>query len=132
MINAQLFINAIAMLEEEKGIPKEVIKEALEEALESAYRKEYDPEATVRSEISLTEGTIRLFHVRSVVEVIDDELTEITVKDAQKINPNFKAGDVYETEIDLDEDFSRLAALQVKQVVRQKFREVEKQQTYDK
>ncbi len=132
MLNQKLFINAIQMLEEEKKIPAQVIKEALEEALESAYKREYDAEANVETIIDLEEATVKLFNIKTIVDEIDDDLTEIHIDEARKINPNFKVGDVIKEEIDLDRDFSRIATNQVSQVVRQKFREVEKQNIFKK
>ncbi len=55
----------------------------------------------------------------------NDEDTEISLKEAQKINPDLKEGDTVETEI-VPRDFGRIAAQTAKQVIVQKLREAER------
>jgi len=64
-----------------------------------------------------------------VEEVEDDEL-EISLKDAQVINPEFKIGDLHSTKVNIDE-LGRAAALLAKNVMKQKIREAEKKAVYD-
>ena len=42
------FVNALELLEKDKGIPKEYMIEKIEAALVSAYHKEYGTNANVR------------------------------------------------------------------------------------
>ena len=56
----------------------------------------------------------------------NDEATEISEKDAQKINPDLKEGDTIEIEI-VPRDFGRIAAQTAKQVIIQKLRELERE-----
>ncbi|MGL4382990.1 MAG: transcription termination factor NusA [Bacilli bacterium] len=129
-MKAEDFINAISILEKERGIPKDVVVESLKEALEKAYKKNYDTEADVEVIIDTEAGEIRLYEKRIVVDNLDDEETEIFIEEAQDINPDYKIGDIVVTEVDMEE-FGRLAAVHAKQVVRQKIREAEKTMVYD-
>lgn len=124
------FLNAVEILEKERGIPKDVVVESLKEALEKAYKKNYDTNADIDVQIDTTLGTIRLFEKKLVVDNLDDEELEIFIEEAQEINVNYKVGDIVVTEINVD-DFGRLAAVHAKQVVRQKIREIEKSMIYD-
>lgn len=127
---ADNFLSALSILEDERGIPKAVVIEALKEALEKAYRKNYDSEANVEVIIDDVAGTIRLFEKKIVVDNLDDEELEVFIDEAKEIDPDIKIGDELVTEIKV-EDFGRLAAIHAKQVVRQKIREVEKAIVYD-
>ena len=64
------------------------------------------------------------------MEKANDEDTEISLKEAQKINPDLKEGDTVETEI-VPRDFGRIAAQTAKQVIIQKLREVEREIVYN-
>ena len=127
MLDNKLFLNAIEQLHKERSIPMDTLKEAIQEAFVKTYHKEFDPEADLRVDVDIKKGEIKLFHIKKVVDKIEDELTEILVKDAQKINSDLKTGDSLENEVEFSKDFSTLAALQVKQIIRQKIREKEKE-----
>ena len=83
------------------------------------------PEANVRVEINEKTGKIRLFEIRTVVDDLEDEDLEVSLDEAHDINPNYQVGDIVETEADVDH-IGRLAAIQTKQLFRQKIRETEK------
>ena len=125
------FIQALDLLESERGIKKEVVLDALKEALEKSYKKNYlGPESIVRVEINEKTGKIRLFEIKTVVEELENEDYEIELEDALEINPKYKVGDEIITEVS-PEVFGRLAAIQTKQLLRQKIREAEKESLYN-
>ena len=125
------FMEALNLLIEEKGIEKDVFLEMLKESIAKAYKKNYlNPDANVRVEINEKTGKFRLFEIRTVVDDLDDEDIELSLEEAQAINPFYKVGDVVETEADV-EHIGRLAAIQTKQLFRQKIRETEKETLYN-
>ena len=116
---------------EEKGIEKDVFLEMLKESIAKAYKKNYlNSDANVRVEINEKTGKFRLFELRTVVDDLEDEDLELSLEEAQAINPFYKIGDVVETEADV-EHIGRLAAIQTKQLFRQKIRETEKETLYN-
>jgi N utilization substance protein A len=124
-------MEALNLLIEEKGIEKDVFLEMLKESIAKAYKKNYlNPDANVRVEINEKTGKFRLFEIRTVVDDLDDEDIELSLEEAQAINPFYKVGDVVETEADV-EHIGRLAAIQTKQLFRQKIRETEKETLYN-
>ena len=129
-MNARDLLNALDAFEQEKGISKEVVIEALKEALEKAYKKHTDPDALCRVEINSVKGTIEMYEVKNIVEEVTDDLFEVELEDARKVNPELNIGDTLETPVDPD-TLTRLAAHQAKQVLTQKIREYEKQSVYD-
>lgn len=75
-------------------------------------------------------GATHVYAIKEVMEKANDEDTEISLKEAQKINPDLKEGDTVETEI-VPRDFGRIAAQTAKQVIIQKLREVEREIVYN-
>lgn len=125
------FIQALELLESEKGIQKEIVLDALKEALEKSYKKNYGgPESIIRVDINENNGKIRLYEIKHVVDDVNDEDFELSLEEAQVINPKYQVGDDVVTEID-PEVFGRLAAIQTKQLLKQKIREAEKETLYN-
>lgn len=125
------FIQALELLETEKGIKKETVLDALKEALEKSYKKNYGgSESIIRVDINDKNGKIRLYEIKHVVDDVNDEDYELSLEEAQMINPKYQIGDDVVTEVD-PELFGRLAAVQTKQLLRQKIREIEKENLYN-
>ena len=120
------FFAALADLEKEKGIPRQVFLDALENALASACKKQYaGAMGTVEIKTNPEKGTIEFFTVRTVVDEVVDCESEISLEDAQKIKKSYKIGD-RASEKFVPKDFSRIAAQTAKQVVLQKLHETER------
>lgn len=125
MINKDFFA-ALAALESEKGISRQVFLEALENALVAACKKQYAGAiGTVEIKTNPERGTIEFFTVKTVVEEVVDKENEISLEDAQKIKKSYKIGDKA-TEKFVPKDFSRIAAQTAKQVILQKLHETER------
>ncbi len=118
-------LDALTVLEKEKGISKEIIIEAIEAALISAYKRNFNQAQNVRVDLNRETGTIRVFARKDVVDEVYDSRLEISVDDAANINPNYMVGDVVEIEV-TPKDFGRIAAQTAKQVVTQRVREAER------
>ncbi len=127
MINQDFFL-ALEDLEREKGIPKEAFISALENALAIAYKKYAGETGAVEVRLNPDKKMIKVYSVKTVVEEIVDFNKEISVEEAQDIKKSYKAGDVITTEISTKE-FDRIAAQTAKQVVMQKLREIERDNT---
>ena len=88
-------VAAVAALAKEKNISKEVLFSAIEEALKSAYKNNFSKEygmppsnANVRVELNRETGAVRLFARKTVERWVTDEASEISIEDAQKIQPS--------------------------------------------
>ncbi|WP_017727351.1 transcription termination factor NusA [Halalkalibacterium ligniniphilum] len=119
------FMDALTTLEKEKGISKEVIIEAIEAALISGYKRNFNQAQNVRVDVNRENGSIRVFARKEVVEEVFDARLEISLDEAQRINPNYEVDDVVEIEV-TPKDFGRIAAQTAKQVVTQRVREAER------
>jgi N utilization substance protein A len=128
-MNVEL-MKALEQIEEEKGIGKEVIIEAIEAALLSAYKKNYGASAqNMRIEVDRDTGEMRAYQIRTIVENVEDEHSQIALAEAQEWDPTAKIGDMVEIEV-TPRDFGRIAAQTAKQVVVQRLREAERDLVY--
>ena len=128
-INNKELILALEELEKEKGIKKESLLESIETALVTAYKRNFDSLENVKVVMDEKTGATHVFSLRDVKKKVENPETEITVKEAQKINPDLAEGDVLETEI-VPRNFGRIAAQTAKQVIIQKIREAEREIIY--
>ena len=131
-MNAREFIKALKALEGDKNIPSEIVLDALKQALVLAYQQKIEnaKDSMARVEIDPKKGIIKMFAQKTIVEEVEDDYLEISLEDAKVYNPDYQVGDIYETEVNVD-DYNRMAALYVKQILRQKLREAEKQIIFD-
>ncbi|MBT2654366.1 transcription termination/antitermination protein NusA [Bacillus sp. ISL-18] len=118
-------LDALTILEREKGISRDVLMDAIEAALISAYRRNFNQAQNVRIDLNLGTGSMRVFARKEVVDQVFDPRLEISIEDAQRINPNYQVEDVVEMEV-TPKDFGRIAAQTAKQVVTQRVREAER------
>ena len=125
-IDNKELILALEELEKEKGIKKEYLLESIETALVTAYKRNFDSLENVRVEMDKQTGATHVYSIKEVMKKANDEDTEISVKEAQKINPDLKEGDTVEVEI-VPRNFGRIAAQTAKQVIIQKLRELERE-----
>ncbi len=128
-IDNKELILALEELEKEKGIKKEYLLESIETALVTAYKRNFDSLENVKVQMDQKTGATHVYSLKEVVKRVMDQETQINVKEAQKINPDFKEGDTVETEI-VPRDFGRIAAQTAKQVIIQKLREAEREIIY--
>ncbi len=108
----------------EKSVERELVLESMEQALKTAARRTYGTKA-VEANIDRTTGEISLYHVRTVVEEVEDEENELTLEEAKALDEQAEIGSVFREPlppIELD----RVAAQTAKQVINQKIREAER------
>ena len=129
-IDNKELILALEELEKEKGMDKEYLLEAIETALVTAYKRNFDSLENVKVEMDRQTGATHLYAIKKVVEKVEDPETEIEIKEAQKINPDYNLDDEINIEI-VPRDFGRIAAQTAKQVIIQKLREAEREIVYN-
>jgi N utilization substance protein A len=113
----------------EKTIDKKIVIEAMEDAIQKAAKSRYGAENDIRCEIDPKTGEAKLTRVLAVVDVVENDATQVTVEDAKKRNPDAKVGDMLaETLPPLE--FGRVAAQNAKQVIVQKVREAERDRQF--
>ena len=113
----------------EKSIDKEEVVLAMEEAIQKAARTKYGMDRDIRANIDRKNGAIVIAQFTEVVEVIDNDTTQMNLEEAERRNLNLNIGDFYK-EILPQIDFGRIAAQTAKQVISQKVREAERQRQF--
>ena len=125
------FVKAVAQLGEEKGIAPEILYGAVEEALVTAYKKNFGSAQNVRVDLNKSNGDIKVYARKTVVETVTDPAQEISLDHAMLKNKKYQVGDVLEEEV-TPKNFGRIAAQNAKQVIVQRIREAERGMVYEK
>ncbi len=125
-------LNAIRQIERERGLDSEILISALEAALASAYKKNFSSTQNVEMDIDRETGEIKVYIVKTCVEEVMDEITEISLEEAQEYDPDLEEFDDLKFEEDVEpRTFGRIAAQTAKQVIMQRIREAEREKLYD-
>lgn len=123
-------IHALEQLEREKGINKEVLIEAIEAALISAYKRNFGSVQNVKIYIDRFTGDVRVFALKRVTSLPENDFLDISLDEARKINKKLEEEDTIEVEV-TPRKFGRIAAQTAKQVVMQRIREAERGIIFD-
>src|SRR5689334_2497784 len=126
--------NTIDALSREKGIDPQIVVSAVEDAIVMATRKHYKSQENFRAKLDKESGKISAYAVRTVVETpeqVEDPLLQITVEDAQRVDPSLEIGSELLTPKPIDGILGRIAAQLAKQVIFQKVREAERDTVYN-
>ena len=113
----------------EKGVDREEILDAMEQAIQKAGRTKYGYEHDIRAEIDRKSGEIRLARFVEVAEVIENDITQITLEVAQDRKEDAQIGEFLVDPLP-PISFGRIAAQTAKQVIVQKVREAERKRQY--
>lgn len=127
---AQELLDAMNVLEKEKGIKKEVVIEALTDALEKAYKTNYNA-SNVEVKIDENTGEFKVYSDKTVVAEVEDPNEQISLHDAWEKSHGYSLGDIFKEEV-TPHDFGRLAAQTAKNIVLQKLREAERDRVINK
>lgn len=126
-INVKQLMLAIRTLAEEKNLPEDTLLEIIEAAVAAAWRRDHgERDQEVRGELSVRDGTAKVFVAREVVEEVGSDAVEISLDDAKKVKKDAEIGDIIEEEHEVT-TFGRVAAQTAKQVVLQRVREAERE-----
>jgi N utilization substance protein A len=120
---------AITQLSADRNLTPEVILEAIEAALISAYKRNYGSNQNVDVTIHPRTGQAQVYVHKTVVEEVEDELSEIALSEARVVDPTASLGDEVAVEVK-PRNFGRIAAQTAKQVITQRIREAERDSVY--
>jgi N utilization substance protein A len=126
------FLLAFNEVLEHYGLPREVVLSVLETALVNAYRRAVNASNAqqVEAKVDLAKGTIQVFAEKEIVEEVQDERTEVTLTDAQQVDPKAELGGLILVE-STPKDFGRIATQTAKQIVHQRLRDAERDKQFD-
>ena len=128
-MNTEL-LEALDILEKEKNISKDVMLEAIENSLLSACKNHFGTSDNIKIVMDRKTCDYSVYAEREVVEEVFDPAIEISLEDAEKINPALHIGDIAQVELH-SKEFGRIATQNAKNVILQKIREEERKVLYD-
>ncbi len=121
----------IDQIAKDKGIESGEITGALEEAMRQAARKRFGQDKEIEARYNDEIGEVELFEFREVVEAITDRDTQILIDEARRdYDPEVEVGDEIGVKLDTS-DFGRILAQAAKQVIIQRIRDAERDNTFD-
>lgn len=129
---SKLIIQSFAEIAKDKGIDKDLLLSILEDVFRTMIRKKYESDEAFEVILNADRGEIQILHIREVVpaDELTDEVTEITLEEAQKYDPDLELYDEYAQEISIA-DFGRRAVTMARQQLAQRIREIEKDNIFE-
>ena len=123
-------LEALTILEQEKNIPKETLLDAIENSLITACKNHFGKSDNIKVQIDPQSCEYHVYQGKTVVEQVEDEVTEISLVNAKMIDSKYEAGDIVNIEVK-SKEFGRIATQNAKNVILQKIREEERKVLYD-
>lgn len=124
---------SIEILCNEQGLDRDMIIEAMKDAVRAAARKQFKDKTgdSVVVEWNNEEGAIEISAQKTVVEVVEDPLAELSLEEAVELaGDEIEIGDMLLLPLPTEE-LGRIAAQTAKQILVQKVREAIREKVYD-
>jgi len=123
------FMAAVNQIAAERNIDPNEVVDAIKTAIKTGFRRDYPEEegSALEVEIDPAVGAISVYADKKVVDEVTDPATQISLAEAQEIEPKLREGDHVQVDITPSGDFGRVAAQAARQVILQKIRESEKE-----
>ena len=123
-MNTEL-LEALEQIEKEKDISKDTLLEAIENSLLTACKNHFGKADNVKVNIDPVTCQFSVYAEKTVVEKVEDDVTEISLDKAREIDSKYELGDIVNVEIK-SKEFGRIATQNAKNVILQKIREEER------
>lgn len=123
------FMLALQQLADEKGIQIEAVVNALRTAITSAfedYNSDYDD---IDIEIDPETGDSTVYANKTVVDVVSDEVHEISLAEARTYDTTMEVGEIFQIDI-TPPNFGRIATQKARQAMQQALRDAERLEIY--
>jgi len=117
---------SIEILSKEKGIDPQIVIDAVKDAMLVAARKHFRTTEDLVAAFNDQTGALEIYGVKKVVESVQDPVKEISLDDAQRMDPTAQL----ESEVRFPKPtdaLGRISAQTAKQVILQKVREAERE-----
>ena len=123
-------LEALTILEQEKNIPKETLLDAIENSLITACKNHFGKSENIKVQIDPESCEYHVYQEKTVVEQVEDPVTEISLVNAKMIDSKYEPEDIVNIEVK-SKEFGRIATQNAKNVILQKIREEERKVLYD-
>lgn len=132
MNNIEL-IESFSEFKEQKNIDRPTMMKVLEDVFRTLIRKKYLSDDNFDIIVNTEKGDLEIWHRRDIVEdgAVEDPVKQISLSDAQKIEPDFQVGEEAIEEIKMS-SFGRRAILSARQTLAGRVSELEKDELFKK
>ncbi len=124
-------VSTFAEFKELKNIDRPTMMSVLEDVFRSLLTKMYGNADNFSITINIDKGDFEILRNRIVVEKVEDSNTEISLKDAQKIDDTFEIGEEVADKIDVAQ-FGRRGILALRQNLAGRIMDIEKANLFNK
>jgi len=119
-------VEAVTQIAKERNIAREVLSEILENIFLSMIKRKFGTTDNFDIFVNMDKGEVEIYQMKTIVEEVTDEVSEIRLDKAQEIEPDLELGDEFIIIID-PSTFGRRLITSAKQSLNQKIREAEKE-----
>ncbi len=132
-MNSIDLIESFSQFKEFKNIDRPTMMKVLEEVFRTIIRKKYGSDENFDIVINTDKGDLEIWRTREIVGDgdVEDELTQIALTDALRLEEDYEIGEEAYEAITLD-SFGRRAALAAKQTLMSRILELEKDDIFKK
>jgi len=121
-------IDSFQEFKEAENIDRPTLMKVMEDVFKTLIRKKYGSDECFDVIVNDQKGDLEIFRRRTIVEDDDlyNTLTEIELKDAIKIEPDYQVGEELYEEVDIQKEFGRRAILAGKQTLAARINDLKK------
>ncbi|MBD3225091.1 MAG: transcription termination factor NusA [Caldithrix sp.] len=123
-------MDAITQIAKDKRIEKEYLRDILEGIFTAMIEKKYGTAENFDVIVNIDKGDIEIYQEKTVVEEVEDEVSEIDLESAIKIDADAELGEEIVEVID-PISFGRRLIVAAKQNLNQRIRDFEREKTLD-
>lgn len=126
-------IDIFSEFKENKNIDKSTMTKVLKEVFMATLTKYFGIESSFDVIVNADKGDFEIWRNRTVIadDEFEDEITEISLTDAKKIDEDYEVGEEFTDEVKL-QDFGRRMVLALRQNLATKLMDLEKSDIFDK
>lgn len=132
-MNSIELVESFSEFKDFKNIDRPTVMRVLEDVFRTLLRKKYGSDDNFDVIVNTDKGDLEIWHRRAIVEdgEVEDPVAEISITDAQKIEPDYQVGEEAYQQIEID-DFGRRSVLAARQTLISRIMELEKDEVYKK
>ncbi|RKY82457.1 transcription termination/antitermination protein NusA [candidate division KSB1 bacterium] len=119
-------VEAVSQIVKERNISKDAVSGIIEAMFISMIKRKYGSADNFDIFVNMDKGEVEIYQIKTIVEQVEDPVSEISLEDAKKTEPDLELGDEFVEIID-PSIFGRRLITSAKQTLTQKIREAEKE-----
>ncbi len=126
----QDIVEAFKEIAREKNVERDLLGEIMENIFVMMIKKKYGTSDNFDVIVNIDKGEIEIYQEKTIVEDVEDPITEISLENARKLETDFEVGDEYVEIVD-PISFGRRLIISAKQNLSQRIKEAEKEVIFE-